>query len=91
MEELVPGGRVGRDAFLSLLGYLYTGKLRPAPDDVVSCADPMCPHDSCPPAIRFNVEQMYAAWAFKITELISLFQVRYKRMLFLCLLGYQKR
>ncbi|EEC71545.1 hypothetical protein OsI_03882 [Oryza sativa Indica Group] len=76
MEELVPGGRVGRDAFLSLLGYLYTGKLRPAPDDVVSCADPMCPHDSCPPAIRFNVEQMYAAWAFKITELISLFQRR---------------
>ncbi|KAF0919192.1 hypothetical protein E2562_028478 [Oryza meyeriana var. granulata] len=76
MEELVPGGRVGRDAFLSLLGYLYTGKLRPAPLDVVSCADPVCPHDSCPPAIRFVVELMYAAWTFKIPELISLFQRR---------------
>jgi regulatory protein NPR1 len=76
MEELVPGGRVGREAFQAFLGYLYTGKLRPAPLDVVSCADPVCPHDSCPPVIRFAVELMYAAWTFKIPELISLFQVR---------------
>ncbi|KAL6616122.1 hypothetical protein ACP70R_038392 [Stipagrostis hirtigluma subsp. patula] len=76
MEELVPGGRVGREAFQAFLGYVYTGKLRPAPADVVSCADPVCPHDSCPPAIRFAVELMYAAWTFKIPELISLFQRR---------------
>ncbi|XP_062222509.1 BTB/POZ domain and ankyrin repeat-containing protein NPR2-like [Phragmites australis] len=76
MEELVPGGRVGREAFQAFLGYLYTGKLRPAPPDVVSCADPVCPHDSCPPAIRFAVELMYAAWTFKIPELVSLFQRR---------------
>ncbi|KAG2591950.1 BTB/POZ domain and ankyrin repeat-containing protein NPR2-like [Panicum virgatum] len=76
MEELVPGGRVGREAFQAFLGYLYTGKLRPAPLDVVSCADPVCPHDSCPPAIRFAVEIMYAAWTFKIPELISLYQRR---------------
>ncbi|TVU34996.1 hypothetical protein EJB05_16858 [Eragrostis curvula] len=76
MEELVPGGRVGREAFLAFLGYIYTGKLRPAPPDVVSCADPVCPHDSCPPVIKFAVELMYAAWTFKIPELISLFQRR---------------
>uniref|UniRef100_A0A0D9V652 BTB domain-containing protein n=1 Tax=Leersia perrieri TaxID=77586 RepID=A0A0D9V652_9ORYZ len=76
MEELVAGGRVGRDAFLLLLGYLYTGKLRQAPDDVVTCADRVCPHDSCPPAIRSAVELMYGAWTFKITELISLLQRR---------------
>ncbi|XP_062206989.1 BTB/POZ domain and ankyrin repeat-containing protein NPR2-like [Phragmites australis] len=76
MEEIVPGGRVGREAFQAFLGYLYTGKLLPAPLDVVSCADPVCPHDSCPPAIRFAVELMYAAWTFKIPELISLFQRR---------------
>lgn len=76
MEELVPGGRVGREAFQAFLGYVYTGKLRPAPLDVVSCADPVCPHDSCPPAIRFAVEIMYAAWTFKIRELILVFQVR---------------
>ncbi|KAJ1285558.1 hypothetical protein BS78_03G288600 [Paspalum vaginatum] len=76
MEELVPGGRVGREAFQAFLGYLYTGKLRPAPLDVVSCADPVCPHDSCPPVIRFAVELTYAAWAFKIPEVISLFQRR---------------
>jgi regulatory protein NPR1 len=76
MDELVPGGRVGREAFQAFLGYLYTGKLWGAPFDVVSCADPVCPHDSCPPAIRFAVEIMYAAWTFKIPELISVFQVR---------------
>ncbi|KAL5226410.1 hypothetical protein ABZP36_014675 [Zizania latifolia] len=76
MEELVPEGRVGREAFLSILMYLYTGKLRSASFDVVSCADPVCPHDSCPPAIRFVVELMYAAWKFKFPELISLFQRR---------------
>lgn len=36
MEELVPSGRVGREAFQAFLGYLYTSKLRPAPLDVVS-------------------------------------------------------
>jgi len=76
MEELVPGGRVGREAFQVFLGYMYTGKLRPSPVDVVSCADPVCPHDSCPPAIRSAVELMYAACTFKIPELTSLFQVR---------------
>ena len=84
MEELVPGGRVGCEVFSVFLGYLYTGKLRPAPPDVVSCADPVCPHDSCPPAIRFAVELMYAAWTFKIPELISLFQVRRKGLFFAC-------
>ncbi|KAM3332758.1 hypothetical protein ACQJBY_028109 [Aegilops geniculata] len=76
MEDLVPGGRVGREAFLAFMGYLYTGRLRPAPLDVVSCADLVCPHDSCPPAIRFAVELMYAAWTFRIPELMSLFQRR---------------
>lgn len=76
MEDLVPAGRVGREAFQAFLGYLYTGKLRPAPVDVVSCADPVCHHDSCPPAIRSAVELMYAACTFKIPELTSLFQRR---------------
>nr|BAJ86173.1 predicted protein [Hordeum vulgare subsp. vulgare]BAJ94508.1 predicted protein [Hordeum vulgare subsp. vulgare]BAK03697.1 predicted protein [Hordeum vulgare subsp. vulgare] len=76
MEDLVPGGRVGREAFLGLMRYLYTGRLRAAPLDVVSCADLVCPHDSCPPAIRFAVELMYAAWTFRIPELMSLFQRR---------------
>ncbi|KAM0858512.1 hypothetical protein ACQ4PT_047783 [Festuca glaucescens] len=76
MEELVPGGRVGREAFLEFRRYLYTGKLRPAPHDVVSCADHACPHDSCPPAIGFAVELMYAAWTFKISDLVAVFQRR---------------
>jgi regulatory protein NPR1 len=82
MEDLVPGGRVGREAFQAFLRYMYTGKLPLAPPDVVTCADPVCPHDSCPPVIRFAVELMYAAWTFKIPELISLFQVRGKTFSF---------
>ncbi|CAL9043555.1 unnamed protein product [Musa banksii] len=76
MDELVPGGRVGREAFMVFLSYLYTGKLKPAPQDVSICVDRFCAHDSCPPAIGFAVELMYASSVFQIAELVSLLQRR---------------
>ncbi|KAJ0963299.1 hypothetical protein J5N97_028421 [Dioscorea zingiberensis] len=76
LRELVQPGKVGREAFLAFLSYLYTGKLRPAPVDVSTCVDDMCAHDSCRPAINFAVELMYASSVFQIPELVSLFQRR---------------
>ncbi|CAL9093524.1 Regulatory protein NPR1 [Musa troglodytarum] len=76
MNELVPGGRVGREAFMVFLSYLYTGKLKPAPQDVSICVDRFCAHDACPPAIGFAVELMYASSVFQIAELVSLLQRR---------------
>lgn len=75
MSELVPQGKVGREAFMAFLSYLYTGKLRPAPVEVSTCVDHMCAHDACRPAINFVVELMYASSVFQIPELVSLFQV----------------
>lgn len=76
MSELVPQGKVGREAFMAFLSYLYTGKLRPAPAEVSTCVDHMCAHDACRPAINFVVELMYASSVFQIPELVSLFQRR---------------
>lgn len=75
IKDLLPNGHVGREAFLHFLNYIYTGKLKPFPVEVSTCVDTGCVHDSCKPAIDFAVELMYASYTFKITELVSSFQV----------------
>lgn len=76
MSELLPYGKVGYEAFLIFLSYLYTGKLKPYPPDVSTCVDNLCAHDACRPAISISVELMYASSIFQVQELISLFQRR---------------
>ncbi|KAL3520394.1 hypothetical protein ACH5RR_018543 [Cinchona calisaya] len=76
MEDLLPYGKVGYEAFLIFLGYLYTGKLKPFPVEVSTCVDSICAHDACRPAINFVVELMYASSIFHMPELVSLFQRR---------------
>lgn len=75
MSDLLPYGKVGYEAFLIFLGYLYSGKLKPSPMEVSTCVDNVCVHDACRPAINFAVELMYASSIFQISELVSLFQV----------------
>ncbi|KAG6573445.1 BTB/POZ domain and ankyrin repeat-containing protein NPR1, partial [Cucurbita argyrosperma subsp. sororia] len=74
MNELLPYGKVGYDAFLIFLSYLYTGKLQPSPANVSTCVDSSCDHDACRPAIDFAVQLTYASSIFQIPELVSLFQ-----------------
>ena len=81
MNELLPYGKVGHEAFLVLLSYLYTGKLKPSPADVSSCVDSSCAHDACGPAIDFAVQLTYASSIFQIPEMVSLFQVSYQWIL----------
>lgn len=77
LADLVPGGRhIGRDALVPVLGYLYTGRLKPPAQDATVCMDDACGHGTCRPAIDFVVESMYAASGFQISELASLFQRR---------------
>lgn len=76
LAELVPGGSlIGRDALVAVLGYLYTGRLKPPPQEAAVCVDDGCGHEACRPAIDFVVESTYAASGFQISELVSLFQV----------------
>lgn len=76
MSDLLPYGKVGYEAFLIFLGYVYTGKLKPSPMEVSTCVDNVCAHDACGPAINFALELMYASSIFQIPELVSLFQRR---------------
>ncbi|XP_011040366.1 PREDICTED: regulatory protein NPR3-like isoform X2 [Populus euphratica] len=76
MSDLLPCGKVGYEAFLIFLSYLYTGKLKPSPMEVSTCVDNVCAHDACRPAINFAVELLYASSIFQVPELVSLFQRR---------------
>ncbi|KAJ9168594.1 hypothetical protein P3X46_020095 [Hevea brasiliensis] len=76
MSDLLPYGKVGYEALLVFLNYLYTGKLKPSPMEVSTCVDNLCAHDACGPAINFAVELLYASSIFQVPELVSLFQRR---------------
>lgn len=75
MSDFLPYGKVGYEAFLIFLSYVYTGKLKASPLEVSTCVDTGCPHDACRPSIDFSVELMYASAIFQVPELVSLFQV----------------
>ncbi|CAN1282137.1 BTB/POZ domain and ankyrin repeat-containing protein NPR1 [Linum perenne] len=76
MKDILPYGKIGYEAFLVFLSYLYTGKLKPFPMEVSTCVHAPCAHDACRPAINFAVELMYASSIFQLPELVSLFQRR---------------
>ncbi|KAL3654651.1 hypothetical protein CASFOL_001636 [Castilleja foliolosa] len=73
MTSLLPFGKVGYDAFVILLNYSYTGRLRQSPIEVSTCVDSTCTHDACGPAVNFAVELMYVSAIFQVAELVSLF------------------
>ncbi|KAH6756920.1 hypothetical protein C2S53_006722 [Perilla frutescens var. hirtella] len=74
MSNLVPNGRVGYEAFMFVMNYLYTGKIKTSPSEVSTCVDESCPHDSCGAAINYAVEMMYVSTTFQINELVKLVQ-----------------
>ncbi|KAL2252244.1 UNVERIFIED_CONTAM: BTB/POZ domain and ankyrin repeat-containing protein NPR1 [Sesamum indicum] len=76
LSELVPDGRIGYEAFMVVLHYLYTGKVKASPSEVSTCVDESCAHDACAPAINYAVEMMYASAAFQIKELVMVVQRR---------------
>ncbi|KAK6116330.1 hypothetical protein DH2020_049957 [Rehmannia glutinosa] len=76
MSELVPHGKIGYEAFLVVLNYIYTGKVKASPTEVSTCIDESCAHDACGPAINYAVEMMYASATFQIKELVMVVQRR---------------
>ncbi|CAN1810185.1 BTB/POZ domain and ankyrin repeat-containing protein NPR1 [Linum perenne] len=75
-DMVLPYGKIGYEALMILLSYLYTGKLKPFPMEVSTCVHPNCAHDACRPTIDFAVELMYGSSIFQLLELVSLFQRR---------------
>ncbi|KAH9289550.1 hypothetical protein KI387_033667, partial [Taxus chinensis] len=74
LKDWVIQGYVGYDAFMILLGYLYSGKVKAPPPRVCTCIDLTCVHDVCRPAVDFFLQLMYGAHVFIIPELVSLSQ-----------------
>ncbi|GER36006.1 regulatory protein NPR1 [Striga asiatica] len=74
MKEMMKEFAVGYDALVTVLGYLYSGKIRVSPNDVRVCVDDECSHLACRPAVAFMVEILYASFVFQISELVARFQ-----------------
>lgn len=76
VKELGKDFEIGHDSLTAVLGYLYSGKVKPPPPAVHECVDEECPHAACRPAVEFLVQVLYAAFTFQISELVGLYQVR---------------
>ncbi|KAG9455633.1 hypothetical protein H6P81_000141 [Aristolochia fimbriata] len=74
LKELAKDYDVGYDALVSVLAYLYTGKVRPPPEGVCVCVDEDCCHLACRPKVDFMVQVLYASFNFQIAELVALYQ-----------------
>ncbi|XP_031117315.1 BTB/POZ domain and ankyrin repeat-containing protein NPR1 [Ipomoea triloba] len=74
LKELMKEYEVSYDAVVTVLAYLYCGKIRASPKDVCVCVDIECSHVACRPALEFMVELLYASFTFQISELITKFQ-----------------
>lgn len=75
LKELMKEYEVSFDAVVSVLAYLYSGKVRPASKDVCVCVDNECLHVACRPAVAFMVQVLYASFTFQISQLVDKFQV----------------
>ncbi|KAL8243053.1 hypothetical protein R6Q59_013355 [Mikania micrantha] len=76
MKELASGYEIGFDPLMSVLNYMYSGKIKGLPKDVCVCVDDECSHEACRPTVDFMVEVMYAFHIFQITEMVALWQRR---------------
>lgn len=74
LKEMMKEYDVTFDAVVSVLAYLYSGKVRPSPKDVCVCVDNECCHVACRPAVAFMVQVLYASFTFQISQLVDKFQ-----------------
>ncbi|CAI9100616.1 OLC1v1037749C3 [Oldenlandia corymbosa var. corymbosa] len=74
LKELLKDYEVSPDALVTVMAYLYSGRVRAAPKDVCVCVDDDCPHVACRPVLQFMVEVLYASFTFQVAELIAKFQ-----------------
>ncbi|XP_077210587.1 BTB/POZ domain and ankyrin repeat-containing protein NPR1-like isoform X2 [Tasmannia lanceolata] len=74
LKEFLKDFDVGFDPLVSVLSYLYTGKVKSLPEGVCVCVDDSCSHMTCRPAVDFMVEVLYASFTFQIAELVTLYQ-----------------
>ncbi|XP_075489590.1 BTB/POZ domain and ankyrin repeat-containing protein NPR1-like [Primulina tabacum] len=74
LKEVMKEYVVGYDALVTVLTYVYCGKVRTPPKDVCVCVDDECSHLACRPAVAYMVDVLYASFIFHIKELVDRFQ-----------------
>uniref|UniRef100_A0A6N2MNH6 BTB domain-containing protein n=1 Tax=Salix viminalis TaxID=40686 RepID=A0A6N2MNH6_SALVM len=74
LKELAKDYDVGFDSLMIVLGYFYSGKVRPLPKDVCACVDDDCSHIACRPVVDLLTEILYASFTFQVNELVALYQ-----------------
>lgn len=76
LKEVAKDYDIGLEALGSVLGYLYSGRVKPLPEgDVGVCVDDACSHFGCRPAVDFFLQLLYASSTFHLPELVALYQV----------------
>ncbi|XP_074280733.1 BTB/POZ domain and ankyrin repeat-containing protein NPR1-like [Silene latifolia] len=74
LKDIVKDFDVGFDSLVSVLAYLYSGRVRALPKGVCVCVDDHCPHLACRPALDFLLQVLYLSHIFQIAELVALYQ-----------------
>lgn len=74
LKEVMKEYEVSYDALVTVLAYVYSGRVPARPKDVCICVDDQCSHLGCRPAVEFMVEILYASFVFQISELVAKFQ-----------------
>lgn len=74
LKELAKDFDVRFESVVAVLGYIYTGKVKPLPEGVCVCVDEDCSHLACRPALVFMVEVLYVSFVFQISELVTLYE-----------------
>lgn len=79
LKDFAKDHDIGFDSLMLVLGYLYSGKMKPLPKDLCFCADNECLHVACRPVVDFIMELLYVSFVFQIEELVSHFEVRFRQ------------
>ncbi|CAH2077912.1 unnamed protein product [Thlaspi arvense] len=74
LKDIARDHEVGFDSVVSVLAYVYSGRVRPPPKGASDCVDDDCCHVACRPAVDFMVELLYLAYVFQIPELVTLYE-----------------
>ncbi|KFK29121.1 hypothetical protein AALP_AA7G091600 [Arabis alpina] len=74
LKEIAGDHEVGFDSVVTVLAYVYSGRVRPPPKGASDCVDNGCCHVACRPAVDFMVELLYLAFVFQIPELVTLYE-----------------
>ncbi|KAM7509690.1 hypothetical protein LguiA_020143 [Lonicera macranthoides] len=74
LKELAKNFDISFDSLVTVLAYVYSGKVKEIPKGVCVCVDDDCEHVACRPVVDFMLEVLYASFTFEIAELVALCQ-----------------